>query len=258
MDLGLKGKVALVSGGASGIGEFIVRTLIEEGCLVGIIGRSIEKGNKLTHEIDPTGTQTLFISAELTQDAECKKAVDATIAKFGKLDLLVNNAGLNDGASLEKSPSAFMDSIQKNLFHYFALTHYSLEQIKKNQGSILNIASKTAVTGQGGTSGYAASNAAQLGLTREWAVDLLPYEVRVNAIVPAEVATPQYDSWIQTLKNPEETLKKITDKIPFGKRMTTSQEIADMAVFLLSKRASHITGQWIFVDGGYTHLDRSI
>lgn len=122
----------------------------------------------------------------------------------------------------------------------------------------MNIASKAAVTGQGNTSGYVAAKGAQLALTREWAVELLSAQIRVNAVIPAEVLTPLYQSWIQTFDRPEEKMKSITDKIPFGKRFTTPEEIANAVVFLSSVKASHITGQHWFVDGGYTHLDRII
>src|SRR5690606_30631530 len=117
---------------------------------------------------------------------------------------------------------------------------------------------KTAVTGQGGTSGDAASNGDRNALTREWAVELLPYSIRVNAIVVAECATPQYDTWIQSLNNAKETLRKITDRIPLEHRMTTAEEIAYTAVFLLSEKSSHTTGQLLYVDGGYVHLDRAL
>lgn len=138
------------------------------------------------------------------------------------------------------------------------MAHHCLEGLKKSKGSILNISSKTAETGQGGTSGYAACNGARNALTREWAVELLPHGVRVNALVVAECMTPQYENWIQNLSNPQETLQKITSRIPLENRMTTAQEIADTALFLLSDRSSHTTGQLIHVDGGYVHLDRTL
>src|SRR5262249_48755885 len=130
--------------------------------------------------------------------------------------------------------------------------------LKKSQGCVVNIASKVAVTGQGGTSGYAAAKGAILALTREWAIDLLPYGIRVNSIVPAEVMTPLYQQWLATIPNPQQKLKEIEAKIPLGKRMTRPEEIAATVLFLISAQASHITGQHIFVDGGYVHLDRSL
>jgi NAD(P)-dependent dehydrogenase (short-subunit alcohol dehydrogenase family) len=138
------------------------------------------------------------------------------------------------------------------------MAHHALPALKTARGSIVNISSKTAVTGQGGTSGYVAAKAAILGLTREWAAELLPTGIRVNAVVPAEVMTPLYRQWVSTFPNPEEKLSRIISKIPLGKRMTKPEEIADMVLFLISERASHITGQHVFVDAGYTHLDRAL
>jgi L-fucose dehydrogenase len=151
-----------------------------------------------------------------------------------------------------------VSSLERNLVHYYAMAHHALPALKKSRGSIVNIGSKTAVTGQGGTSGYVAAKAAILGLTREWAAELHPLGIRVNAVVPAEVLTPLYQQWLSGFPNPEEKLARIISKIPLGKRMTKPEEIADMVLFLISERASHITGQHLFVDGGYTHLDRAL
>lgn len=171
---------------------------------------------------------------------------------------LVNNAGANDGVGLGRGPQAFRASLDQNLIHYFAMLELLVDDLKAARGAVVNITSKTALTGQGGTSAYVAAKAAQLGLTREWAVELLPYGVRVNAIVVAEVMTPLYRRWLDTLPEPEAALEAITRRIPLGARMTTAREIADTCAFLLSDRASHTTGQWLFPDGGYTHLDRAI
>jgi L-fucose dehydrogenase len=133
-----------------------------------------------------------------------------------------------------------------------------LPQLKASKGAIVNIGSKTAETGQGGTSAYAASNGGRNALTREWAVELLKYGIRVNAVIVAECYTPLYDKWIQTFPDPQAQLKKINEKIPLGNRMTTAEEIANMVAFLLSERSSHTTGQLVYVDGGYVHLDRAL
>jgi L-fucose dehydrogenase len=130
--------------------------------------------------------------------------------------------------------------------------------LKESKGAIVNIGSKTADTGQGNTSAYAAANGGRNALTREWAIELGKYDIRVNAVIVAECYTPMYDAWVKTLENPEQRLKEITDLIPYQKRMTTAEEIANMVAFLLSERSSHTTGQLIYVDGGYTHLDRAI
>jgi NAD(P)-dependent dehydrogenase (short-subunit alcohol dehydrogenase family) len=204
------------------------------------------------------GVKAHFIQAELSEEANCKKAVDETLAVFGKIDILINNAGVNDGASLDKPVSDFVASLHKNLVHYFAMVHYAKPALVESKGVVINIGSKVADTGQGATSGYAASKGGIHALTREWAAGFLPHGVRVNEVVPAETWTPLYEWWLNTLPNPAEKKAEIESKIPFGARFTTSEEIADMVVFLVSPRSSHTTGQIIYVDGGYTHLDRSL
>ena len=256
MDLNLKDKVVIVTGGAKGIGEGIVEVLAKEGAVPVIVGRN-EADNLVTlNKISGKGFQVV---AELTDPQQSKNAVDAVLKKYGRIDGLVNNAGVNDGVNLEDgSYEAFMASLHKNLVHYYLMAHYALPALKQSQGAIVNIGSKTAETGQGGTSAYAASNGGRNALTREWAVELLKYGIRVNAVIVAECYTPLYEKWVQTLPNPEETLQRITEKIPLGKRMTTSEEIANAVAFLLSDKSSHTTGQLIYVDGGYVHLDRAL
>lgn len=259
MDLNLKGKVFIVTGGAKGIGKGIVLALAKEGAIPVIVGRKQSDNNLVKDEVVALGGEALCVEAELSNPEESKKAVDATLEKYGRIDGIVNNAGQNDGVGLENGNyEDFIQSYHKNVVHYYLIVHHALSALKESKGVIVNISSKTAETGQGGTSGYAASNGARNALTREWAVELLPYGIRVNAIIVAECATPQYDTWIQTLDNPEETLKKITDRIPLEHRMTTPEEIANTAVFLLSDRSSHTTGQLVYVDGGYVHLDRAL
>ncbi len=259
MDLQLTDKVFIVTGGAKGIGEAITLELVKEGAIPVIVGRSKPEAENLAKKIHADGGRCLVIMKELGVDDVCKSIVDETVSTFGKIDGIVNNAGVNDSVGLEKgNPEAFKKSVLTNLTHYYDLVHYALDNLKKSKGAIVNISSKTALTGQGGTSGYAASKGAQLALTREWATELLPYGIRVNAIVPAEVMTPLYRKWVDTFDNPEEKLSRIVSKIPLGKRMTTSEEIAAAAVFLLSERSAHTTGQWLIVDGGYVHLDRAI
>ncbi|MDX1940866.1 MAG: SDR family oxidoreductase [Saprospiraceae bacterium] len=259
MDLKLINKVFIVTGGAKGIGAAIVRQLAEEGAIPVIVGRSQHEGEILAKEIQTNGGDALAIPIELGTPESCQSVVKQTLTKYNKIDGLINNAGANDSVGLEKgSPEAYLNSLHKNLHHYYYLAHYALPALKGSKGTILNISSKTALTGQGNTSAYTAAKGAQLSFTREWAVELLPYNIRVNAIIPAEVMTPLYRSWLDTFDNPDEKQKLIEERIPLGKRMTTAGEIANMAVFLLSERASHITGQWLFVDGGYVHLDRAL
>jgi L-fucose dehydrogenase len=256
MDLNLKNKVIVVTGGAKGIGEGIVEVLAAEGAIPVVIGRSEPDNLKALEKIKGNGFQVV---AELTRPEDCERAVQAVVKKYGRIEGLVNNAGVNDGVNLEHgSYEAFMASLHKNLVHYYLMAHHALPHLKASKGSIVNIGSKTAETGQGGTSAYAASNGGRNALTREWAVELLKYGIRVNAVIVAECYTPLYDKWIQTFPDPQAQLKKINEKIPLGNRMTTAEEIANMVAFLLSERSSHTTGQLIYVDGGYVHLDRAL
>jgi len=259
MDLGLHEKVIVVTGGARGIGLGIVEALAGEGAIPIIVGRSEEDNRLALEKLKKKGLKGLQIVAELSRPEECRMAIDLTLQQFGKIEGLVNNAGINDGIGLESgSYERFMESLHQNLVHYYLIAHHALPSLKLSKGAIVNIGSKTAETGQGNTSAYAASNGGRNALTREWAVELLPYGIRVNSIIVAECYTPLYESWIKTFAHPEEKLKAIQSKIPLEKRMTTVEEIANMAAFLLSGKSSHTTGQLIHVDGGYVHLDRAI
>jgi L-fucose dehydrogenase len=257
MDLSLRDKVVIVTGGGAGIGGAITLALAAEGAVPVVFGRSpLQAG--FERELQSLQPAACFFQLELSDNAACKAAVDATLDRFGHLHGLVNNAGVNDGVGLDAGPEAFAASLERNLIHYYTMAHYCVPQLKADGGAIVNISSKTAFTGQGNTSGYCAAKGAQLSLTREWAAALAGDGVRVNAVIPAEVMTPLYASWLSGFDDPEAKLRAIAAKIPLGKRMTRSEEIADTAVFLLSTRAAHITGQWLFVDGGYTHLDRAL
>ena len=259
MDLHLTDKVIIVTGGAKGIGAGIVKILAAEGAIPVVVGRNEEDNLKLIAEIEAGGGRGSQIVAELTQPIECEKVVKMTLQNWGRIDALVNNAGVNDNVGLESGNyQRFIDSLHKNVVHYYLMAHHALPALKASKGCIVNISSKVAETGQGGTSAYAASNGARNALTREWAVELLKEGIRVNAVIVAECYTPLYESWVKTLPNPKETLQEIIKKIPLGKRMTTPKEIADTVAFLLSDCSSHTTGQLIYVDGGYTHLDRAI
>jgi L-fucose dehydrogenase len=259
MDLGLKSKIIIVTGGARGIGEGIVRVLSGEGAIVAIVGRNQRDNIQLQKEMEIAGGISFSVQAELGEPDACEKAVKAIVQKFGRIDGLVNNAGVNDGVGLESgSYKRFMESLHNNLVHYYLMAHFALPYLKISKGAIVNISSKTAETGQGNTSAYAAANGGRNALTREWAVELLKYGIRVNAVIVSECYTPQYESWIRTLKNPDEKIKEIISKIPLENRMTTPAEIAHAVAFLLSEKSSHTTGQLIHVDGGYVHLDRAL
>ncbi len=254
MNLNLEGKVVLVTGATAGIGEAIACLFAAEGAQVVVHGRDVERGAAVTAKC---GGAAVFIGGDLTSEDACRLLVEQTLKTFGRIDVLVNNAGVNDGVGLEQSPAVFMASLQKNLFHVFAVTHFAREALIAARGAIINLGSKVAETGQGNTSGYAAAKGGINALTREWALGLAPQGVRVNCVVPAECDSLQYRTWFASQADPAASRKAIERLVPLGQRLTTSEEIAAMVVFLASPRSSHTTGQIIHVDGGYTHLDRA-
>ena len=259
MDLNLSDKVIIVTGGARGIGESIVRKLANESAIPCIIDINQQLADNLVNTLQQNNQQGFAVIADLTQPEQCKKAIDNIIEKFGSLDGIVNNAGLNDGVSLENGTyEKFIQSLKVNAAHYFSITYYALNALKNSKGSIVNICSKVAQTGQGGTSGYAAANGVRFGLTTAWAQELAAFNIRVNAIVVAECYTPQYDWWIKQQTDPEASLNAIISKIPLEQRMTLPDEIADTALFLLSSKSTSVNGEFFYVDGGYVHLDRRI
>ncbi len=260
MDLKLKDKIVVVTGAAGikgSIGETIVQVLANEGAIPVIVDRN-ERGFEYAEALQQKGINSIFVQTDLSKVDQIEAAAKVIKDTYGKVDALINNVGVNDGAGLDSSVEDFMNSIKLNMVSFFAMTKYLLPLLKESKGNILNIASKVALTGQGGTSGYAAAKGGVLGLTREWAVDLIKFGIRSNAIIIAESWTPAYKNWIDTLENAEEKLSSIVKKIPLENRMTTPEEIANQCLFTISEVSSHTTGQFITVDGGYVHLDRAL
>ncbi|RMG38883.1 MAG: SDR family oxidoreductase [Planctomycetota bacterium] len=258
MDLMLADRVVLVTGGSKGIGAAIARAFVAEGAVVANVNRPGPEGEALQQELAAEGGTCRLFAADLCDVQQCARVVRDVLSAFGRIDVVVNNAGVNDGVGLEAGVEAFERSLRRNLVHYYAVVHHALPELKRHRGAIVNIGSKVSVTGQGGTSGYAAAKGAINALTREWAADLARFGVRVNAVIPAEVWTPLYEKWLATFPDPAKARGAIERLIPLGRRFTTPEEIADTVVFLASPRSSHTTGQLIFVDGGYTHLDRKL
>jgi L-fucose dehydrogenase len=260
MDLGLADKVILVSGGASGIGKAITEACLAEGAKVVVTSRISPGVEEFVAQLKEAKSSFEFLVAELSEPAECKRVAQHVEQAYGRLDGLVNNAGFNDGVGLEHGdPDRFRESLLQNILHSYSLAHYALPMLKQSRGAIVNIGSKTAFTGQGGTSGYVAAKGGLAALTREWAAELLPYGIRVNAVIPAEVMTPQYEAWIAKRDDPDAAFRRIAGQIPLERRFTQPAEIASMVAFLLSPlQSSHTTAQLMYVDGGYVHLDRML
>src|SRR5689334_22447185 len=203
MDLGLRDHIVIVTGGAKGIGEEVARVLAAEGAIPAIVGRNAIDNAAAVRKIEAVGGRAFAVTAELVRTDECRQAIEKVVERFGRIDGLVNNAGINDGVNLEHGDTEkFLASLRKNLIHYYEMAHFALPELKKSRGAIVNIGSKVAETGQGGTSAYAAANGGRNALTREWAVELAQYGIRVNAVIVAECWTPMYETWLSSQPDP--------------------------------------------------------
>ena len=255
---GLNEKVIAITGGARGIGAAIASACAAEGSHLILIDRNQAALTATAADLRRPSSEIIPVVVDLTDSLACTQALQAAATRLGRLDGLVNNAGINDGVGLETGdPARFLASLEKNLVHYFTLTQAAHPFLRQTRGSIVNISSKVAVTGQGGTSGYAAAKGAVLELTRHWAQAFAADGIRVNAIVPSEVMTPQYREWLSTRENPDQDLRQIASRIPLQHRFTRPEEIASAVVFLLSSSCA-LNAQEVFIDGGYVHLDRSL
>ncbi|MCC5025508.1 MAG: SDR family oxidoreductase [Candidatus Synoicihabitans palmerolidicus] len=246
--------MVIVTGGARGIGAAITRTFVAESAIVCIFGRNAEDAAQLVSDLEDAGPRAASFACELTDSATILTAVQAVRDRFGRIDVVVNNAGVNDGVGLASSEAEFRASLDRNLIHPFVLVQACLPELIKIRG---NIGTKCAVTGQGNASGYAAAKGGLNALTREWALDLVAHGIRVNAVIPTEVMTPLYERWRAKRPDPAAALAQIEHSIPFEGRLTRATEIADTVAFTASPRASHTTGQILCVYGGYVYFDRA-
>lgn len=263
MDTGLKNKIVIVTGGASGIGRASVLKFSEEGAVPVFIDKDRKKGIELYNILKKMGRERLFIHADLTNDSKCKGSVYETIRKYGKLDVLVNNAGKNDNLDIDTtSPKEFRESLDRNLVQYYAMTHFSWPQLKRTKGNVIFLGSKVSLVGEGKTTAYAAAKGAINGMTRELATksDNESLSIRVNCVIPAIVSTPLY---VKAMTERYGSLKRANrlfgSRVPLHARETTPEEIANEIVFLASNLlSSHTSGQIRLVDGNWVYGDRNI
>ena len=258
MDLQLQDHVILVTGGAKGIGAAITQRFAAEGAIACILSRNSTEAEALVAAVLAQGQRAAAFTCELTDSAALAQIVSDIDGRFGRIDCVVNNAAGNDSIPLTAGVDAFRASLERNLIHVYDLVHHALPALIKSKGNIVKIGSKCAETGQGDSNGYAAAKGTLNALTRDWAIELAPHGIRSHCVIPAEVMTPLYERWISTRPDPTAALKNISRLIPLGNRFTLAQEIADTVTFVASARSAHTTGQLLYVDGGYTHLDRAV
>jgi NAD(P)-dependent dehydrogenase (short-subunit alcohol dehydrogenase family) len=243
-------RVALVTGSTSGIGISIAAKLAAHGFSVVVTGRSTTRGHGVVADI---GSAAHFIPCDLLEAGAPQRLVDATLSHYGRLDVLVNNAAIDHTRSLlDVTPEEIHSTFAHNTFAPMNLL-IAAAQVMKDRGSggsIINITSRLASIGVSTMGIYSASKGALLAFTRASAIELAPYNIRVNAVAPGMTRTPLYTEWLEGLDNPEETAQKVAASIPLG-RIAEPDDVAAVVAFLASPEANYITGASIPVEGGY-------
>lgn len=254
----LQDKVTLITGGNGGIGRSIAELAISEGARVVITGRNVARGEETLQALHRAGGQALFVAADLSQEEQARRVIEQTLAEFGALHVVVNNAGAGaqkSGVQPEDGPGTRWDKlVGANLTSTYLVSAYAMPELRKaGGGAIVNISSTAAVHGNYGI--YGAAKAGVEGLTRSLAVEYAPYGIRVNCVSPGWIKT------LVTLPEGERTAEAQSRREEWEKttsllgRMGRPDEIAQAVLFLASEQASFITGATLIVDGGLTIID---
>ncbi|OIO32976.1 MAG: 3-oxoacyl-[acyl-carrier-protein] reductase [Candidatus Omnitrophica bacterium CG1_02_40_15] len=244
-ELVLEGKLAIITGGARGIGKEIAMLFAKEGANIAICDVNLEEAEKTAKEIQDLGRESLAFKVDVTEQSQIQGMVDKILDKFNKIDILINNAGITkDNLLLRMSEEEWDKVIAVNLKGTFLCTKIvSKVMLKQRFGKIVNLASIIGIMGNAGQANYAASKAGIIGLTKSVAKELASRNICVNAIAPGFIKTDM------TARLPEEVQKKMLSVIPLA-RFGEAKDVADLALFLSSGSSSYITGQVIQVDGG--------
>lgn len=240
----LQDKVAIVTGGASGIGEFTVREMLKQGAKVVIADFNDAGGQKLADEL---GEHVSFIHVDVSNEEQVEAMVKHAVDTFGKVDILFSNAGIGSiGSTHELTLEEWNKTISINLSGVFLCAKYALkEMVKQGSGSIVNCASILGHVGQAATASYTAAKGGVVNMTRALALEYASQGIRVNAVCPGYIKTPLLDQL------DDEMMQHLVSLHPLG-RLGESHEVANAVVFLASDEASFVTGANLLVDGGYT------
>ena len=251
MKLDFKEKVVLITGGTSGIGLAAARIFMSSGAQAVISGRSASRGEMALSELAASG-EAAFLPCDVSLVPECERLVSETLAKYGRLDVLVNSAG----AYLEKAIGDMTEEdydrvMAVNVKGTYFMSRAAARALRVNSGSIVNISSDAGLNGNLLCSAYCAAKGAVTLFTKSLALELAPYGVRVNCVCPGDVATPMLKQQVELQMDPLEYSREMVSLYPLG-RIGTAQEVAGVIVFLASDAASFVTGAAWSVDGGLT------
>ena len=251
----LQGKVALITGGTSGIGEATARLFAREGARVVITGRRIKLGEAVVAQITQAGGEAIFIAADVTRAEDCRRTIDETIAAFGRIDVIFNNAGIVTQSTLEEtSEEDWTRTFDVNVKGTYLMTKLMLPIMRAQGGGVIvNNASDWGIVGGPHYTAYSASKGAVVLLTKSVALEVARDHIRVNAVCPGDTYVERWR--LDEFRNPsgdfEAELKAMGAELPIG-RVGTVEEIANAVLFLASDESSFMTGATLIVDGGNT------
>jgi NAD(P)-dependent dehydrogenase (short-subunit alcohol dehydrogenase family) len=252
----LQGKIAAITGGASGIGEATVRRFVAEGATVAFLDRDAERGQRLEAELTAAGAKVAFTHADVGTEAACLSFVNGAAEKFGRLDILINNAGIRKYEKIDEASAASWNEILSiNLMSYAFCAKAAVPLMRRNKaGAIVNVASVRSVISGGGNLQYDTAKAAVAGLTRALAADHSAEGIRVNAVGPGPIFTPFHQNRIAAAGQSIEQYNARAAQGTMMQRPGRAEEVASAILFLASDDASYVTGALLFVDGGMTAL----
>ena len=248
----LSGKVVVVTGGANGIGLGCAQVMARHGASIVIADIDEEAGPEAEANLREMGGQALFVPTDVSQSEPVAQMVEQTVAEYGRLDCMLNNAGTHISKTVfDQTEEEWDRLINTNLKSYFLCTKAALDHLVAAKGSIINMSSMVGLVGQSRAMAYCASKGGIVAMTKALALDLAPYGVRANCICPGWVVTPLVEDWFNQQPDPEEARQYIYSVHPLG-RIATVEEVGEAAAFLSSDAASFITGIALPVDGAVT------
>jgi NAD(P)-dependent dehydrogenase (short-subunit alcohol dehydrogenase family) len=246
----LPDKIAIVTGAGSGIGRAAAMRFAREGARVTVVDRSDEQVDEVVAAIQRAGGQALGAVADVTVDAEVGRVVEMTTEAAGRLDVLVNCAGVTAFGTVADSPATELDQVLAiNLRSIWTVSRACVSHLRRGGGAIVNMASITGIVGAPGMAAYATSKGAIITLTRTLALEVAEAAIRVNCICPASIDTPMLQASFERLDDPDVARARNIKRHPLG-RLGTPEDVANLALFLASDEASFITGGTYVIDGG--------